>query len=138
MFNSSIPEDAALFDWVQKQDNATQYIKKLIREDMDKYNGKESLDESQFSILPYLRTTRPCQIPIQAGRYRYLTKEYKPGEDDSDQVIFHHPGHFLIYSRSTRQCIADATYAIDTEGVLDDLPDDEIVAVIFEIRTMPD
>ena len=35
-FNDTDPEDMLLWDWIRKQPNATQYIKKLIREDMQK------------------------------------------------------------------------------------------------------
>ena len=33
-FNKNNPDDMALLEWVNKQPNATQYIKNLIREDM--------------------------------------------------------------------------------------------------------
>lgn len=138
IFNTSNPEDMALLDWIQGQETGTQYIKNLIRKDMERAKGGELMDESQFSILPYIRTTRPCQIPVRAARFRYLTKVYKPGEDGSEQVMFHHPGHFVIYSQKTRQCIADATYAMCSDDDPENLQDDEIAAIIFEIRTMPE
>lgn len=34
-FNTQYPEDIALLDWVKKQENGTQYIKDLIRADME-------------------------------------------------------------------------------------------------------
>lgn len=36
-FNTLYPEDIALFDWVKKQpEGGTKYIKRLIREDMER------------------------------------------------------------------------------------------------------
>ena len=39
-FNDTDPEDMALLAWINRQQNATQYIKRLVREDM----GKDSND----------------------------------------------------------------------------------------------
>lgn len=35
-FNRNNPSDIRLFDWINSQGNATEYIKRLIREDMKK------------------------------------------------------------------------------------------------------
>ena len=35
-FNVKNPDDIALLEWVQKQENGNQYIKNLIRKDMEK------------------------------------------------------------------------------------------------------
>ena len=34
-FNNAIPEDMKLLDWVEQQPNQTQYVKDLIRDDME-------------------------------------------------------------------------------------------------------
>lgn len=33
-FNQNNPEDMALLDWINRQPNATEYIKRLVREDI--------------------------------------------------------------------------------------------------------
>ena len=38
-FNVKDPNDIALLEWVQKQENGNQYIKQLIREDMEKHQN---------------------------------------------------------------------------------------------------
>lgn len=35
-FNDKIPEDAEMWDWLKKVGNKTQYIKQLIRDDMNR------------------------------------------------------------------------------------------------------
>ena len=35
-FNKQIPEDLKLLSWAENQGNFTQYIKRLIRQDMEK------------------------------------------------------------------------------------------------------
>ena len=35
-FNKMVPEDVKMLDWVEKQDNQSQYMKGLIAEDMVK------------------------------------------------------------------------------------------------------
>lgn len=35
-FNNTVPEDVELLAWLSEQDNVTQYIKGLIREDMER------------------------------------------------------------------------------------------------------
>lgn len=35
-FNDTDPDDMALLAWINRQPNATQYVKKLVREDMEK------------------------------------------------------------------------------------------------------
>lgn len=130
-FNTSDPDDMALLEWIRMQKNGNEYIKMLIRKDMKRE------EESQYAILPPLRTNRPCQIPIRTGRFRYLTGQHAPGKGDSGFVMYHHPGHFLIYEKASGQCIADATYGM-LKTDWKEQPDDEIVAVIFEIRECPD
>ena len=39
-FNKRYPEDLALLEWVQQQPNGNQYIKQLIREDMERQKAK--------------------------------------------------------------------------------------------------
>ena len=90
------------------------------------------LDESKFVIMPPVRNSRPAQIPVRADRFKYLTEVYKPGDGDSSWVMFHHPGHFMIYDRESRRCVFDGTYGL--LGEPENQPDDELVAVVFEIR----
>lgn len=41
-FNKLYPEDIALLDWINSQpENGTKYIKRLIREDMERRQQKE-------------------------------------------------------------------------------------------------
>lgn len=35
-FNDTDPEDMRLLAWINRQPNATEYVKKLVREDMEK------------------------------------------------------------------------------------------------------
>jgi len=35
-FNRNNPEDMEMYDWIGKQENATQYLKSLVREDIKK------------------------------------------------------------------------------------------------------
>ena len=39
-FNDTVPEDAELLEWLAQQGNVTQYVKGLIRGDMER--GKEN------------------------------------------------------------------------------------------------
>lgn len=40
MFNTQFPEDIALLDWIKAQpEEGTKYIKRLIREDMEKHQN---------------------------------------------------------------------------------------------------
>lgn len=96
------------------------------------------LDEEAYSIMPPVRNSKPCQIPIRAGRFRYLTKEFVPGTGEDGWVMFHHPGHFMIYDRDIRICIADASYGMPLLSSLEDLEDDELAAIVFEIRLLHD
>lgn len=88
-------------------------------------------DESQYFIMP-TTYSRPAQIPLRAVRFRYLTKEYMPGSGESSWVMFHHPGHFMVYDMETRRCVFDGSYEFLRDP--EDQPDDELVAVIYEIR----
>lgn len=43
-FNTLYPEDIALLDWVKSQpENGSQYIKRLIREDMERQKAKQDV-----------------------------------------------------------------------------------------------
>lgn len=44
-FNTLYPEDIELFDWIKSQsENATKYVKRLIREDMERQTGAKKED----------------------------------------------------------------------------------------------
>lgn len=40
-FNKNTPEDVTLLEWINRQPNATAYIKKLVREDMEKTQNRD-------------------------------------------------------------------------------------------------
>ena len=40
-FNRQKPDDMELLEWINEQGNATQYIKRLVREDMERRKPKE-------------------------------------------------------------------------------------------------
>ena len=90
-----------------------------------------SFNEAQFFTMSSLNYTRPAQIPVLKERFNYLTKQYSPGTDDRNWVMFHHHGHFIIYHKETKGCVFDATYRLLRDP--DEEPDDEIVAVITDI-----
>ena len=98
-------------------------------------NNKVLTNEADYLIMPATRDSRPAQIPIRAERFEYLTKYYKPGEKDSKWIMFHHPGHFMIYDMESRYCIFDGTYAM--LGDPDSQVPDELVAVVCDIRICP-
>ena len=92
--------------------------------------------EEDYLIMPAIRDTWPAQIPITASRFIYLTKQYKPCSKGSRWVMFHHPGHFMIYDNESRYCIFDGTYTML------DYPDDQfpdaLAAVVYDIRICPE
>ncbi len=125
-FNISDPDDMALLEWIKQHENGTEYIKSLIRTDM------ESFEELKYHIMPPSFLSCRTQIPILKDRFIYLTRHYRPNSENSRWVMYHHTGHFMIYERETKCCIFDAIYM--PFGLPDNLPEDEIVAVIHEIR----
>lgn len=38
-FNTQVPEDVKMLDWVEQQENQNQYMKSLIADDMNKSGG---------------------------------------------------------------------------------------------------
>ena len=47
-FNRTQPEDMKLLEWVEAQGNFTQYVKRLIREDMERRNAQMK----QYTVKP--------------------------------------------------------------------------------------
>ena len=48
-FNTLYPDDIALLDWVKKQpEGGTKYIKRLIREDIERVQKKAEQDDLSF------------------------------------------------------------------------------------------
>ena len=88
-------------------------------------------NETQFFTMSSLNYTRPAQVPVLKERFNYLTKQYSPGTDDSNWVMFHHHGHFIIYHKETKGCVFDATYRLLRNP--EEESDDEIVAVITDV-----
>lgn len=41
-FNDTVPEDVKILAWLATKDNVTKYVKRLIREDMNRETGSES------------------------------------------------------------------------------------------------
>ena len=80
--------------------------------------------------------SRRAQIPIRKSRFIYLTEQYRQAEDGVRWTMVHRPGHFLIIDRESLQCIVDAFYIVSKE--IEMRPDDEIVAVIHEMRLRKD
>ena len=94
--------------------------------------NKDLLEEDQYIPMSENNYTHRAQIPVRVDRFKYLTKEYKRHAGDSKWVMFHHPGHFIIYERDSKLCIFDATYQAGEDA--DKRADNEIGAVITEIR----
>ena len=95
-------------------------------------NMNSLMDEKSFYTMSENNYIRRAQIPIRQKKYDFLVKEYSPDENDR-YVMFHHPGHFLIYDSITRYCIYDATYIR-----LPDKGEDAVAFVITEIKINKD
>ena len=91
-------------------------------EEMDRYT------ENMFCSMPEAYSIRRSQIPIRQERFKELTEDYYLDEN-SNWIVFHHPGHLLVYDMSSKYCILDATYEElgKQEDVIEDNP---LVAVI--------
>ncbi len=89
-------------------------------------------NEHEYHIMSAIMDTRPAQIPIQADRFEYLTQHYKPGATDSRWIMFHHPGHFMIYDNESRHCVFDGAYAMLKDP--ENQSCDELVAFVYDIR----
>lgn len=53
---------------------------------------------------------------------------------DDNYIMFHHPGHFLIYDKKTKYCVYDATYAYFSGQRDKTTESDPIVAVVYEMK----
>ena len=91
-----------------------------------------TVDESMFYEMPDQQYSRPAQIPISRKRYRCLT-ECTPTEE-GDWIIFSYPKHFLVYNKTTRYCIFDATYVLFPENSNERIEEDAIAAVVTNIQ----
>ena len=98
---------------------------------MNQYN------ENQFMKMPENHYARPAQIPIRVKRFNYLINEYIPGNNDQ-YIMFHHPGHFLIYDKMSKCCAFDVAYVVFKEKTQTQSGEDSLVAVIPEIRINQD
>ena len=54
-FNDNVPEDVELLAWLTQQDNVTQYIKRLIKEDFELQKGRNLAEKRRIR----------CQIGCQ-------------------------------------------------------------------------
>lgn len=81
-FNTGKQEDMELMDWLAKQSNATQYIKRLIREDMERSNSmkksevivanRDAIRESMIDAYGHVIDSR--------GRMQYQIYVWEDGE----------------------------------------------------------
>ena len=95
-------------------------------------------DEKQYTPIPENSYTRPAQIPIYASRFRQLTEESKTKLQYDNWIMFHHPGHFLIYDKMSKCCAFDVAYVVFKEKTQTQSGEDSLVAVIPEIRINQD
>ena len=93
----------------------------------------KTLTENRFAPMPEETESRFAQIPITKERFEYLTDRYSPQENDR-WILFHHPGHFVIYDNSTGYCIYDAEYAMLRDPKKEN-DKEELVAFIPEFIT---
>ena len=91
-------------------------------DEMDRYT------EDMFCSMPEAHSIRRSQIPIQQDCFQKLTEDYYLAEN-SNWIIFHHPGHFLVYDRSSKYCIMDARYELLGQQ-REEAEDNPLVAVI--------
>ncbi len=89
------------------------------------------LNESCYFSMSDTKGFRRAQIPLSKERFEYLLNSYEPTEDN-EWVIFHHPGHFLIYSNETKYCIFDAAYIELQQDLDENRSPDSISAVITD------
>ena len=89
-------------------------------------------DESAFFKMSDNNYSRRAQIPISSARFHYLTKEYSP-ENNNQWILFHHPGHFIIYNKNSRFCRFDASYIVLRKNEDASSVQDNVFAVIPEM-----
>lgn len=95
-----------------------------------------NVDESMFFEMSEENYSRPAQIPIR--RDQFIKMISNSPTEKGDWLIFSHPGHFLVYSKTTRYCIFDATYITFSRIADEPSQNNEIVAVVTEIKINQD
>lgn len=93
--------------------------------------------EKQYFSMSRENYTRRAQIPIRCSRYDYLLSQYLP-ERDTKWIMFHHPGHFLVYDIESRNCLFDGAYLAFEKAADRFAEEDPIVAIITEITINQD
>ena len=100
----------------------------VLRMDWDEI---DSCIEDKYFAMPETHSIRRVQIPIRQEQFEALSGNYYL-VDKYNWIVFHHPGHFLIYDRSSKYCILDAAY--EKLGQSEDtLEDDPLAAVVTSI-----
>ena len=92
------------------------------------WNEIDSCVEDKYFVMPETYSIRRVQIPIRRERFKALSGNYYL-VDNYNWIVFHHPGHFLIYDRSSKYCILDAIYE-ELGQSEDTLEDDPLAAVV--------
>ena len=64
-FNDTVPEDIALLEWINKQPNATAYIKELVKNDI---KHRFMLSDEKDPAFNVLFQEKRSQIGSQTGR----------------------------------------------------------------------
>ena len=95
-------------------------------------------DESQYRPISEKSYTCRAQIPIYSKRFEQLTKTAKSGLQYKNWIMFHHPGHFLVYDTISMCCVFDATYLWSGKEDISQSEEDNIVAAITEMRISQD
>jgi len=63
-FNTSNPDDLEILEWLASKGNISQYVKRLIREDMEKY---EALENMRIKTRKCEEEIKDLQIPLVHG-----------------------------------------------------------------------
>ena len=63
-FNTSIPDDSEMLEWLSSKGNISQYVKELIREDMKKH---EALENMRKEARKCEEEIKDLQIPLVHG-----------------------------------------------------------------------
>ena len=63
-FNTGNPDDSEMLAWLAGKDNVSQYVKRLVREDMKKH---EALESMRKSVRECEEEIKDLQIPLVHG-----------------------------------------------------------------------
>ena len=68
-FNDTVPEDVEMLEWLSKVGNVTQYVKRLIREDLEEHKSRVAYEKHTYEVM---KTLEGLKIPLIDG---YENKE---------------------------------------------------------------